>query len=99
MRRPPFQVNPLALSVALLLAAPVAAVAQDFSTPYLLNVSIPKADTLTVTAGSGQGVVTATNVIDVSTGVTTATTITVDGVVQGAGQLVKQGDGTLSLTT
>ena len=29
MRRPPFQVNPLALSVALLLAAPVAAVAQD----------------------------------------------------------------------
>ena len=90
MRRPPFQVNPLALSVALLLAAPAAAVAQDTPTPYspITSVTIPKADTLTVTAGAGQGVVTATN----------ATPITVDGVVQGIGQLIKQGDGTLSLT-
>ena len=63
MRRPPFQVNPLALSVALLLAAPAAAVAQDIPTPYspITSVTIPKADTLTVTAGAGQGVVTATN--------------------------------------
>ena len=89
MRRPPFQVNPLALSIALLMATPVAAVAADNPTPYSSNSSftIPNTDTVTVKEGAGQ--ITASGA---------ATEITVNGVVQGTGQLVKQGDGTLSLT-
>ena len=85
MRRPPFQVNPLALSVALLLAAPVAAVAQD----TLLTTNSSEVITNPVVVISGSGSITTNNIGNVTE---------LSGVVSGAGQLVKQGDGTLSLT-
>jgi fibronectin-binding autotransporter adhesin len=85
MRRPPFQVNPLALSVALLLVTPVAAFAQD--TPLTTNSSTTITNPIVVVSGAGA---ITTNGADNITQVTAN--------VSGTGKLVKQGTGTLSLT-
>ncbi|MBL0231190.1 MAG: autotransporter-associated beta strand repeat-containing protein, partial [Moraxellaceae bacterium] len=84
MRHSPFIVRPLALSVALSLVAPVA-LALD--TPIITSSSTTITDALNVVQGAGT--VTTTN----DTNITQVT-----GAVSGTGELVKQGEGTLSLT-
>jgi len=86
MRRPPFTVRPLALSVTLALASPIA-MATDATT--INNTQPSNYGSVQLTASD--------NAININSGVTT----TVTGVVSAdaaSTQLIKQGTGTLSLT-
>ena len=82
MRRAPFQVNPLALSVALLLATPILAFAQNIQT---------ETSTTITSEVSNVGVITINNVDNL-------TQITGKVLGDAQQPLIKQGTGTLSLT-
>jgi autotransporter-associated beta strand protein len=82
MRRAPFQVNPLALSVALLLATPVLALAQDIQT---------SSSTTITSEVSSVGTITVDNVDNL-------TQITGKVLGDAQQTLIKKGTGTLSLT-
>ena len=84
MRRPPFTARPLALAVALTVAAPIA-LALD--TPLTTSTSSTITESLNVVQGAGT--VTTNNDNNVTQ---------VTGKVSGTGELVKQGEGTLLLT-
>ncbi|TQC96464.1 hypothetical protein FK216_12320, partial [Moraxellaceae bacterium AER2_44_116] len=86
MRRPPFQVNPLALSVALILTVPMPVLAQDvFTSPFNNSTTI----TEQVVVPAPTGTITVNN---------TTTDVQITSTVSGVGGLVKKGVGTLTLT-
>ena len=84
MRRPPFTLRPLALSVTLVLSS---SVALALDTPF--NTSVSQTITEQVNIAQGAGTITTDNQSNVTQ---------ITGTVSGTGQLIKDGAGTLSLT-